>query len=175
MPTAIQLPLPRFKPASFGRVTMELRTAAGALEKQCPGITEAKVQELVERGAFWAWNVALDPFRLLTYSVSACPNVADLLDDPFVLAEPAPATGEEAIALLLHHATRKTNHGKPHPEINGEEIKLILSIGRTHMINLVDAGVLPQMPGTHYRPGPKGYPLIARAMFIAFLEARLVC
>ena len=178
MPT--QLQLPRLKTAPYARPTMELGTAAGVLHKQCPGITEDQVRQLIERGAFWAWNVALETdtradLRLLTYSVAACANVADLLDDAFALAEPVPATAQEAIALLLHHAARITQSGKPRPWVTGEEIKLILNIRRTHMINLVDAKALPQMSGTQYRPGPNGYPVIDRDIFTAFLEARLVC
>lgn len=180
MTAQVQLPLPRLRTPAFARPTMELGTAAGVLHKTCPGITEDQVRQLIERGAFWAWNVALDPsdsrpeLRLLTYSVAACENVAALLEDQFAMADPVPATGEEAVALLLSHASRITR-STAQPWLTGEEIKLILNIRRTHLINLVDAKVLPQMPGTQYRPGPHGYPLIARETFTAFLEARLAC
>ena len=66
---------------------MELGTAAGVLHKSSPGITEDQIRELIERGAFWAWNVALETtesrpeLRLLTYSVAACENVAELIED----------------------------------------------------------------------------------------------
>ena len=158
---------------------MELGTAAGVLHKSSAGITEDQIRELIERGAFWAWNVALETkesrpeLRLLTYSVAACENVAEMMEDPFALAQPVPATGKEAIALLLSHAARALRQ-TVQPWITGEEIKAILCIRRTHLINLVDAKVLPQMPGTQYRTGPKGYPLIKREAFTAFLEARLV-
>jgi hypothetical protein len=175
-----QLSLPRLRTPAFARPTMELGTAAGVLHKSSPGITEDQVRQLIERGAFWAWNVALETkdtrpdLRLLTHSVAACPNIEAMIEDQFAMAEPVPATGEEAIALLLSHASRITR-STHQPWVTGEEIKIILSIRRTHLINLVDSGALPQMPGTQYRPGPKGYPLIARETFTKFLEARLVC
>ena len=179
MPSPVQLPLPRLRTPAYARPTMELGTAAGVLHKSSPGITEDQIRELIERGAFWAWNVALETIdsrpelRLLTYSVAACENVAELIDDSIALAQPVPATGEEAIAMLLSHAARALRQ-TGQPWITGEEIKAILCIRRTHLINLVDAQVLPQMPGTQYRTGPKGYPLIKREAFTAFLEARLV-
>lgn len=177
-----QLQLPRLaRQVKYVAPTMELGTARGVLQHHAPGITEDQVRELIERGAFWAWNVAEDPqgkypeLRLLTASVADCANLQELLDDPYAIAQPAPATAEQAVAALLHHASRSTLHGSPHPLITGEQVKLLLCIRRTHLISLVASKSLPQAPGTQYRPGPNGFPLIRRQDLQAFLEARLVC
>lgn len=189
-----QLAFPRLsRQVRYVAPTMELGTARGVLQHHAPGITEDQVRELIERGAFWAWNVAEDPkgkhpeLRLLTCSVAAlCTGraslaeraesaLSDLLDDPYTLAKPVPATAEEAVDALMHHATRTTQQGKPHPLITGAQVKLLLCIRRTHLITLVASNALPKAPGTDYRPGPNGFPLIRREDLQAFLEARLVC
>ncbi|GEM_PF-1708829 len=185
MPSATQLSLPRIARVKYVAPTMELGTARGVLQHHAPGITEDQVRELIERGAFWAWNVAEDAdgkypeLRLLTASLAAfcTPQsaLADLMDDPYALAKPVPATAELAVANLMDHVSRFTLQRTPHPLITGEQVKLLLCIRRTLLIRLVASKALPQAPGTQYRTGPRGYPLIRRQDLAAFLEARLVC
>jgi hypothetical protein len=79
----------------------------------------------------------------------------------------SPITPEEAVAIVLS----AVKHDKPF--LRGREIKSLLNLGRQHCINLVSSKAIPQVPGTQYRRGPNGDPLVPRPQFINFLTHRL--
>ena len=156
----IPLPLPR---ADYVAPTMTLHTAAKAILR----CTEEQVRELVDDGALVAWDIRTDDasrsvLRLLTQSVVECQR-----DNPdFSPCYHSMIAPDFACKALL------PDHEKPF--VTGPEVKNALLFGRQHLINLVDAGTLAQLPGTHYRRGPGGWPVIDRQSYITFLETRIV-
>ncbi len=151
--------------------TMDIKTARGILD-----IPEDDILQLIDRGLFWVWNIASPGakrrmLRLLTKSVGALSQeqAATLLKDQFSLATRAPATKEEAIdAVLIGVSTEK-------PYITAQEIKRLLNFSGTHMSDILASKALPELSGTHQRPGPNGQALIPRDAFKQFLNDRLLC
>ena len=156
---------------------MHVAAAIGALHRACPGITADQVRGLIERGAIWAWNVAspgadTPELRLLTISVSVLDNVQELLDDPFGPCLPYPVNGQSAVDLVISWLDKHCrNAGKPF--FTSKQIAWALSLGRTHVLDLVREKVLPQLPGTQFRQGPRGWAYISRPAVITFLTQRL--
>ena len=154
--------LPRFSAPRYKRPTMTVDAAKGILD-----LTEDDVRALVDTGALVAWSISTPgaerpELRILTASV------AEFLRDntdgsPDFASTIQPAT---AIAALV------PKHDKPF--LTGPEVKRTLNCGRQHLTNLVDANALAQLPGTQYRRGPKGWPVISRDSFIAFLRTRMI-
>lgn len=172
--THLPLKLPR-----YDLPVMEVGTAIGVLFSTCPGITADQVRELVERGAIWAWNVAspgskLADLRLLTPSVTAIENARELLDDDFAISDPFPAAAPSAIAMVMAWLDKHTTClGKPW--FTGKQLANAFGFRRTHMLDLVRENVFLQIPGTQFRKGPGGYPLIPRTAVEKFLTERLAC
>jgi hypothetical protein len=168
MPSQLQL---KIRDVRYSRPTMGVETARGVLE-----ITEDAIGQLIERGAFWCWDISAPGarrrmLRILSVSVSALTHdrAVELLEDQLALVTPVPATAADAIALVMSGVAK----GKPY--VTAKDIKRALNFGRTHMNDLVDAGALPELAGTTRRPGPNGHAIIPRDAFIAFLQTRLVC
>lgn len=168
MPSQLQL---KIRDVRYSRPTMGVETARGVLD-----ITEDAVIQLIERGAFWAWDISAPGarrrmLRILSASVSAMTHdrAVELLEDQLALVTPFPATAEAAIALVMSGVP------KDKPFVTAKDIKRALNFGRTHMNDLVDAGALPELAGTTRRPGPNGHAVIHRDAFVAFLKDRLVC
>jgi len=157
-----QIPLkladPRYK-----RPTMAVETAKGILD-----LTEDDVVALVDEGALVAWDIRSPgserrELRILTASVSE-----------YAAARKEDAAVEHASSIRPQAAIQSVLPRHEKPFLTGPEIKRALNCGRQHLINLVDAAVLPQMPGTKYRQGPGGWPVIPRAQFVHFLETRVI-
>lgn len=162
--THLKLQDPRYK-----RPTMAVETAKGILD-----LTEDEIVALVDEGALVAWDIRgpaaeRRELRILTASVSEYSAACRAEATPHAALRTPHSTTirpQAAIAQVL------PKHEKPF--LTGPEIKRALNCGRQHLINLVDASVLPQMPGTKYRQGPGGWPVIPRAQFIAFLSSRVI-
>jgi hypothetical protein len=164
--TQSTLPL---KDPRYTRPTMGVETARGILD-----LSEDALFQLLERGAFWAWNIATPGaertmLRLLTHSVSALTRdrAVELLEDQLALCSRVPATEADAINLVVAGLST----GKPY--VTSRDIKRALNFGRTHMNDLLDARALPELPGTQRRPGPNGHAFIPRDAFVQFLKDRL--
>jgi len=169
MPSFRQPDLPKFQAPRYRRPTMTVDAAKGVLDR-----TEDEIRDLVETGCLVAWDIAAPgshraELRILTTSVSEFVAASRELGGRSPSeGDPAPSAiqPESAIAALV------PKHDKPF--VIGPEVKRILNCGRQHLINLVDAKVLEQLPGTQYRRGPQGWPVIARASFTRFLETRMI-
>jgi hypothetical protein len=150
---------------------MGVETARGVLD-----ITEDGLFQLLERGAFWAWDIAVPHakrrmLRFLCRSITAITHerAMQLLEDQLALITPEPGTKHEAIALVME----RMSNGKPY--VTAKEIKRALNFGRTHMNDLIAGRAMPEFPGTSRRPGPNGHAIISREAFTQFLEDRIVC
>lgn len=170
MPITTQPELPRLRFARYHLPTLGVETAKGALD-----VTEDELFQLLDRGAFWAWHVESpgadrELIRLLTFSVQAVTRdrARQLLDNEFELCTAVPATADDACALVLNACRDKTK-----PFLSGKEIRRVLNFGRTHLIDLVASGALKLLPGSTYRPGPNGFPLVPRIAFEQFLQERI--
>lgn len=132
-----------------------------------PGHDEDDILALIEDGSLpFAWDIALRPgksareFRLYPACVEHYRRTGG--SRPY----PDAARFDAVIVRLLgHHA------GKPF--LTSNTLRLLLNCGPTHIINLIDAGALKQMPGTVYRRGPNGAALVESYSFVRFLETRL--
>ena len=151
---------------------MHVGTAAGKLDLSCD-----QVLRLIERGAVWAWDVGsprskLRELRLLSHSVNAVSpaRARELLADEMALCSPAPASLDDAIEIILEAATAGY---PPRDHLSGPQIRRALAIGRSHLITLLEHGALTLVPGTSYRPGPGGHPLITRSSVELFLRDRI--
>ncbi len=168
-----QLHLPKLKSAIYRRPTMSTETVRGVLD-----MTTDEVIAFCQFGNLWAWDVAsphADPcYRFLTRSVSAWTRetAREQLEDTDSAPVVTPATAEEAIADLLSRLPSPVST-ENRPWITGPELRRLLNVERTHLLDLVREGVLSQLPGTQFRKGPGGYPLIARASVEIFLKQRL--
>ena len=167
--TPRQLPLPRLADPRYTRPLCTISTAKGLLD-----LTEDEISALVDEGQLVAFDISLvlaprdqarrhRELRILTASI------AEFLRDnpdysPCFTSQICPDIAVKTVLAAIKHEK---------PYLTGTEIKRLLNCGRQHVINLVQRKVLPLMPGTTYRPGPKGYPLIPRPAFLAFLTARL--
>ena len=62
----------------------------------------------------------------------------------------------------------------PHtkPFFTGQELQRAFNCKSSHIINLLAEGSLEKMPGTDWRPGRGGSPVIARMSVMEFLKAR---
>ena len=171
MPT--QLHLPKLKAALYRRVTMSTETVRGVLD-----LSTDQVMSFHQFGNLWAWDLASPGskpcYRFLTVSVNAWTREAahEALDDVEADARRTPDTAEEVIAQLLACLPTPVSAAN-RPWITGHEVRRLFNIERTHLIELVNEKVFPQLPGTQYRPGPRGYPLISRPAFEKFLAERL--
>jgi len=152
---------------------MHVGTAAGKLDLSCD-----QVLRLIERGAFWAWDVGsprskLRELRLLSHSVNAVSpaRARELLADEMALCSPAPASLDDAIEIILEAAIAGY---PPRDWLSGPQIRRALAIGRTHLITLVESGALALVPGTSYRPGPHGCPRITLSSLQSFLHDRFI-
>jgi hypothetical protein len=61
-------------------------------------------------------------------------------------------------------------HGKP--VLTGKELQRSFNCGSTHVINLITEKLLKIQPGTDWRQGPNGSPLVMRSSVEAFLKTR---
>jgi hypothetical protein len=150
--------------------TMDTDSAAGILD-----VTDDDIYQLVDRGFFWVWNVAVPRakrhmIRLLTLSVCGIQDqVNAILKDKYILGTRVPGTKEEAVAAVL------TSIPGERPYILSSEITRALNFRGNHMNDLMVAKALPEMPGTHRRRGPNGNAKIPREAFEQFLRDRLLC
>ena len=152
---------------------MPVATAKGVLS-----LTEEEIVELIDEGNLAAWDIrseasARPEYRILTNAVR---HYADQRN-----AELGRLAGvfepETAISLVLSFLDAPHSpplHSTLVPFYTGAEIKRALNCCRQHLIDLVTEDALPQMPNTHFRRGPGGWPVIARASFQNFLERRIV-
>jgi hypothetical protein len=156
-----QLSLPRLADPRYKRPLAAVETAKGLLD-----LTEDEIGALVDEGQLVAFDIRAPradrrELRILTSSIA---HYAAHSSDPSYLS---PITPDQAIATVL----AALKHDKP--LVTGKEIKRLLNCGRQHVINLVESKTLPQLPGTTYRPGPNGFPLIPRDKFASWLTSRL--
>jgi hypothetical protein len=157
----VQLPLPRLADPRYKGPLCAIETAKDLL-----GRSEDEIGLLVDGGQVVAFDIrspgaARRDLRILTASISEF-NRDSGSEDWVSTITPA-----QAVALVM----RGFKTDKPY--VTGKEIKAVLNCGRQHGVNLVSSKVLPQMPGTKYRRGPKGYALIPRPDFVQFLTHRL--
>jgi len=155
-----QLNLP-IQDARYRRPTMSVDTAKGILD-----LSEDEIGNLVDDGTLVAFDIKHPAaerrdLRLLTWSVAEYSKLNP--DRSPCYHNMIPPTS--AISDLLPHEK---------PFFTGKEIKRLLNCGRQHLINLVTSKALLQVPGTKYRPGPKGWPVITRESFITFLQTRII-
>jgi len=134
-----------------------------------PGHDEDDILALIEEGAIpWCWNIALNPrnmareLRILPDCINHYQATAGARD--FTKTFPNLATLEHVLAHLLH--------GDDKPFLRSTTIRFLLNCGGQHIINLIDAGILIEMPGTSYKRGPTGAAAIRRASFLRFLQTR---
>jgi hypothetical protein len=129
-------------------------------------LNEDEIAALVDEGQLVAFDIRgpganRRELRILTASIV---HYRAHRSDPRYTS---PITPEEAVAIVLS----AVKHDKPF--LRGREIKSLLNLGRQHCINLVSSKAIPQVPGTQYRRGPNGDPLVPRPQFINFLTHRL--
>lgn len=163
------------------------------------GATETEINDLVDTGALWAWDISHPDtlatsghrrkgkskserehrreLRILTKSIAMVLSLEDWRD---ALAEPSAVRCSkfdvECSMFTRFPATWDAvlslmlpTHAKPF--LTARECKWSLNIRRVHFINLVAAKALA---GTDYRQGPGGSPTIDRASYIAFLRTRVI-
>ena len=171
--------LPKFKSATYLRPMMSVETVRGVLD-----MTTDEVVSFMEFGNLWAWNVASPAtdespapapcYRFLTRSVSAWTRetAREQLEDTDSAPVVTPATAEEAIADLLSRLPSPVST-ENRPWITGPELRRLLNVERTHLLDLVRERVFTQLPGTQFRKGPGDYPLIQPASVEKFLKQRL--
>lgn len=162
-----QLPLPLRVPAPRLPL-LAIETAKDLLD-----LHEDDLFQLIDRGALWAFNIGSESaerpeIRILAQSLAHLgkERARDLIEEPTVECTRYPVTIEQSVALIL----AGFKHDKPF--LTAKEISRVCNCGRTHRVDLVREGALPQMPGTKFRRGPGGSALISRLAFAAFLEAR---
>ena len=170
-----QLNLPKLKSALYRRATMSTETVRGVLD-----FSTDQVVAFLQFGNLWAWDLASpgsEPcYRFLTASVNAWTRETahEALADFEADARRTPDTAEEAIANLLACLPSPVSAAN-RPWITGHELRQLFNIERTHLLDLVREGVFPQLPGTQFRQGPGGFPLIPRAAVERFLNERIAC
>ncbi len=129
-----------------------------------PGHDENDILAMIEEGALpFAWDIALKPGRM----------AREFRIWPDCIEHYARTGGTRRYARSFESALHELlgRHGKPF--ITSNQVRLQLNCGPTHVINLVDAGQLKQLPGTKYKTGPNGAALVMRESYIEFLRTRL--
>lgn len=169
MISRVQLTLP----IKSARLDLPLRAIETA--KDNLALHEDDLFQLIDRGALWAFNIGSESaerpeIRILAKSIDALgrKQAADWIEHPEATCIRYPVTIEQAINLIL----AGFKHDKPF--LTAKEISRVCNCGRTHRVDLVREGALPQMPGTKFRRGPGGSALVARQGFAKFLEARAI-
>lgn len=132
------------------------------------GVLDRDQREVIALIGTWliAWDIATPGAgrverRILTQSISLAAKFLG------TNRRPGKWNWSEVIALILSPASAAR------PWISGVEIRRWLNCSPLHVTHLVECQALKLMPGTTYRRGPGGAPLVIRESFVRFLEQRL--
>ena len=161
----------------YHRPLMTVNAAAGMLD-----CAEDEVVTLILKGKLVAWNIAKPgasrrELRILARSVAWCASFNGVGKS----AERRIWRWSKILALLLRGIPNRPPKSLKYSAvvrskpawITGAELRRILNCGSTHIISLVESKALKVLPGTDWRRGPGGSPLIRRDSFLTFLENRL--
>ena len=162
-PTPKQLHLPRLSDPRYKRPLAAVETAKGLLD-----LTEDEIGNLVDDGQLVAFDIRMPEaerreLRILTASIAEFQRDNPDRSECYV----SQICPDVAIKTVL----AAVKHDKPY--LTGLEIKRLLNCGRQHVINLIEARALILLPGTTYRPGPNGSPVVGRVTLTAWLTQRL--
>jgi hypothetical protein len=125
------------------------------------GYDEDQILWFIQSGYLVAFNIALD-----TKESSAEWRIFP--DSAEWLAKNKNARKQNPYFDTWHNLLFQTGEKQ---SINTTRAKVILNCGPTHVTNLIDSGLLKQIPGTTYRRGRAA--VITCDSFLAFLKSRL--
>lgn len=141
------------------RLTYRLPMTSIDGAKPLLGLNEDEIMALIEDGKIrWAWDLACQSeharfVRILNRSL-VC------YEKPFL---GQPETLDGVLELILPPSSKITGR------VRGTELQRACNVSSTHIINLVEAGLLS---GGDWKRGPQGSPLITRASIARFLKER---
>lgn len=115
---------------------------------------------LIDSGELEAFNIGIGDRREVRFVVKTVEHYFRTLG-----SRPLELTFDEITALVLPHAK---------PILTGKELQRSFNCCSTHIINLVCAKLLRTQPGTDWRQGPNGSPVITRASVVEFLKQRRI-
>lgn len=154
------IPVPELSEPLIRCPVMSIEAAKGAL-----GCDQREVIALIGTWLI-AWDIAMPGAgrgerRILTRSISLAAKFPD------TTLRPPKWIWREVLALISSPASAFQSW------ISGVEIRRSLNCSALHVTHLIECETLKLMPGTTYRRGPGGAPLVCRESFVRFLEERL--
>ncbi len=126
-------------------------------------LNEDEVVGLVEEGELEGWNIGTGGRRVVRL---LCRAIERYLRYQRRRRKRPPAfTFEELVAQMLPHER---------PVLDGKELQRVFNCSSTHVIRLITANQLKPNPGSFWRAGPNGSPVVTRESVVGVLRRRRI-
>lgn len=160
LPASALLAVPPFRP------TLGMDGAKHLLD-----LSEDEVISLIDQGLLsHAWNIGLGARREIRLLRRCIDAYAAWCANPRTGRRGLPDTGSIANDAVIHLSLLPPGHDKPF--LTNGQIQRALNCVSDHVLNLIAAKELAQLPDTKFGRGPAGSALVTLASFQQFLKSR---